>query len=171
MDVAAIEGPYAPQINPFFSNNGVPLGQFPLSVGFASQGKTDSFSIVVRLFRGTTQVVNPSIVVSRAVTDIHFVDQQTKMFVLPMLKACACQGSTCPSPGINPDCDNLDKSPGGAVRSGGRAAELGEARPDDHRRRRRRRANDRALVALRHRRGVRLSFFQVAVSRASRGSG
>ena len=107
MDVAAIEGPYAPQVNPFFNGSGIPLGPFPFSVGFTSMGKTDSFSIVVRLFRGTTQVVNPSIVVSRTVTDIHFVDQQTEMFVLPMLKACACQGSTCPSPGTNPDCDNL----------------------------------------------------------------
>jgi hypothetical protein len=111
MDVAAIEGPYAPMVQQFFSPSGIPLGQFPLSVGFSSQGRTDSFSIVVRLFRGTTQVFNPAIVVSRTVTDIHFVDQETKMFVLPMLKACACQGTTCPSPGTNPDCDNLDNPP------------------------------------------------------------
>jgi hypothetical protein len=110
MDVAAIQGPYAPQVQPFFNNTGIPLGQFPLSVGFTS-GNTDSFSITIRLFRGTTQSVNPTIVVSRTVTDIHFVDQQTKMFVLPMLKACACQGSTCPTPGSNPDCDNLDNPP------------------------------------------------------------
>jgi hypothetical protein len=111
MDVAAIQGPYAPQVQSFFGGSGFPLGQFPLSVGFTSHGMTESFSITVRLFRGTTQVVNPAIVVSRTVTDIHFVDQQTKMFVLPMLKACACQGSTCPSPGSNPDCDNLDDPP------------------------------------------------------------
>lgn len=111
MDVAAIQGPYAPIVQPFFNSTGVPLGQFPLSVGFTSQGMAESFSITVRLFRGTTQVFNPTIVVSRTVTDIHFVDQQTKMFVLPMLKACACQGSTCPIPGTNPDCDNLDNPP------------------------------------------------------------
>jgi hypothetical protein len=111
MDVTAVEGPYAPIVNSFFNGTGIPLGQFPLSVGFSSQGATDSFSIVVRMFRGTTQVVNPAIVVSRTVTDIHFVDRETRMFVLPMLKACACQGSTCPAPGTNPDCDNLDNPP------------------------------------------------------------
>ena len=111
MDVAAIQGPYAPQVQSFFGGSGIPLGQFPAVRRVHVARNVGEFSITVRLFRGTTQVVNPAIVVSRTVTDIHFVDQQTKMFVLPMLKACACQGSTCPSPGSNPDCDNLDDPP------------------------------------------------------------
>jgi hypothetical protein len=31
------------------------------------------------------------------------------MLVLPLLKECACVGSTCPTPGTNPNCDNIDK--------------------------------------------------------------
>jgi hypothetical protein len=108
LDVTAIPGPYAPLVNPFFGN-GIPLGKFPLSVGFVSGGRTNSFSIVARMFRGVSQFMNPPIVVSRTVTDIRFEDQETMMLVLPMLEACACQGSTCPLPGTNPDCDNIDK--------------------------------------------------------------
>ena len=109
LEVDAVQGPYAPQVNQFFGGTGIPLGQFPLSVGFVSGGKTKSFSIVARLFRGVTQISTPSIVVSRTVTDIPFEDQETMMLVLPLLKACACQGTTCPAPGTNPDCDNIDK--------------------------------------------------------------
>jgi hypothetical protein len=32
------------------------------------------------------------------------------MLELQMLRACACSGSTCPSPG-NPACDNIDQPP------------------------------------------------------------
>ena len=28
------------------------------------------------------------------------------MLVVPMMRACACQGTSCPGPG-NPDCDEL----------------------------------------------------------------
>jgi hypothetical protein len=111
LDVAFIQGPYAPMVNPFFSGNGIPLRQFPVSVGFVSGGRTQSFSIVARLFRGTSQFATPPIVVSRTVTGIPFEDQETMMFVLPLLKACSCQGTSCPNPGVNPDCDNIDKPP------------------------------------------------------------
>jgi hypothetical protein len=30
------------------------------------------------------------------------------MLVLPMNRACACQGTSCPSPG-DPECDNIDQ--------------------------------------------------------------
>jgi hypothetical protein len=107
-DVAAVQGPFAPLVNQFFQGSGVALPPFPLSFGFLSGGGTDNFSIVVRLFRGTNLGVNPTLVVSRTVTDIRFVDEKTMMLVLPMRRACACQGTTCPSPG-NPECDNIDR--------------------------------------------------------------
>jgi hypothetical protein len=105
MDVVAIEGPFAPPVGPFFNQFGQTLVPFPLSVGFQSGGMTRSFSAVVRLIRGAFS--SPTLVVSRTVTDVRFVDQQTTMLLFPMTRACACQGTSCPSPG-NPECDNMD---------------------------------------------------------------
>jgi hypothetical protein len=107
MDVAYVVGPFAPQVSPFFGGNGQPIAPFPLSVGFESDGMTASFSITVRLFKAVTSP-SPALVISRTVTDIRFVAGQTMMLVLPMKRACACQGTSCPSPG-NPECDNIDQ--------------------------------------------------------------
>jgi hypothetical protein len=104
MDVATIEGPFAPPVSPFFNGFGQTLPPFPLSVGFQSGGATRSFSAVVRLVRGA--LTSPTLVSSRTVTDVRFVDQQTMMLLFPMTRACACQGTSCPSPG-NPECDNI----------------------------------------------------------------
>jgi hypothetical protein len=105
MDVASIDGGFAPPVNQFFGG-GVPLTPFPLSVGFASGGTTTSFSITVRMFVGTFQTPTPQLVMSRTVTDIRFVPGQTMMLVLPMNRACACQGTSCPS---DPACDNITR--------------------------------------------------------------
>jgi hypothetical protein len=107
IDVASVEGPFSPPVNPFFSGTGVPLPPFPLSVAFASGGKTTSFSVTVRLFRAVTSGT-PVLVVSRTVTDIRFVFGQTMMLVLAMNRACACQGTSCPGPG-DPACDNIER--------------------------------------------------------------
>ncbi len=106
MDVSAIEGPFAPPVNPFFNQFGQTLPPFPLSVGFQSGGATRNFSAVVRLLRNAFSAT-PTLVMSRIVTDVRFVDQQTMMLLFPMNRACACQGTSCPSPG-NPECDNMD---------------------------------------------------------------
>lgn len=107
MDVTSVEGPFAPPSNPFFTGSGVPLAPFPLSVGFESGGKTTSFSLTVRLFKGLN-TTNPFLVISRTVTDIRFVPDKTMMLVLTMNRECACQGTSCPAVG-NPACDNIDK--------------------------------------------------------------
>ena len=99
MDVSTIEGPFAPPVVPFFNQFGQTLPPFPLSVGFQSGGVTRSFSAVVRLVRNAFSTT-PTLVVSRTVTDVHFVDQQTMMLVFPMTRACACQGTACPDPAI-----------------------------------------------------------------------
>jgi len=106
MDVASVAGPFAPPANSFFGGTGEALAPFPLSVGFESDGMTTTFSITVRFFKTTAP--SPVLVVSRTVTDIRFVPGQTMMLVLPMNRACACQGTSCPSPG-NPECDNIDQ--------------------------------------------------------------
>jgi hypothetical protein len=106
MDVSAIEGSFEPPVNAFFNQFGQTLPPFPLSVGFQSGGKTRNFSAVVRLLRNAFSAT-PTLVMSRIVTDVRFVDQQTMMLLFPMNRACACQGTSCPSPG-NPDCDNMD---------------------------------------------------------------
>jgi hypothetical protein len=104
-DVVAIDGPFAPPNNPFFSGSGSQV-PFPQSVGFESGGRTTTFSITVRLFKGVSQTPTPTLVVSRTVTDIRFVDGETMMLVLPMNRTCACQGTSCPT---LPECDNIEQ--------------------------------------------------------------
>jgi hypothetical protein len=106
MDVASIAGPFAPPASAFFGN-GQTLAPFPLSVGFESGGMTNTFSVTVRLFKGVTSP-SAAVVVSRTVTDIRFVSDERMMLVLPMNRACACQGTSCPGPG-DPECDNIDQ--------------------------------------------------------------
>jgi hypothetical protein len=108
VDVTSTPGPFAPSLPPFFQNNPLPPGGFPMSVGFVSSGKTADFSFVVRFFHGAFQTTTPALVMSRTVTDVRFVDQQTMMLELQMLRVCACSGSTCPNPG-NSACDNIDR--------------------------------------------------------------
>lgn len=78
---------------------------FPLSIGFVSKGTAPSFSITLQLLHGWSQGV-PTIVVSRTIADIRFVDQRTMMLVVPMRRACACMGTSCQGAG-DPSCENI----------------------------------------------------------------
>jgi hypothetical protein len=104
LDVTSAPGAFSPPAS-LFPINTETLPPFPLSVGFESGGQTASFSVTARLFRGVS-TGNPFLVISRTVTDIHFVPDETMMLVLAMNRECACQGTSCPSPG-NPACDNI----------------------------------------------------------------
>jgi hypothetical protein len=103
--VAMNAGPQAPTGG--FATSSVISGlAFPLSFGFTSEGTSPSFSITVQFVHGVTQGVVPTIVVSRTITDIRFVDQKTMMLVVPFLHVCACMGTSCPQPG-DPNCDSI----------------------------------------------------------------
>jgi len=104
IQTTVIDGPLPP--SPGFGFGSGFLTGFPLSFGVTSGGTTSSFSFIVQLMRGANTGVMPSIVVSRTVSDVRFADEQTMMLVVPLLRACACQGTSCPSPG-NPMCDAL----------------------------------------------------------------
>jgi hypothetical protein len=99
-------GPVSPGIGSFPQGSSLFGRAFPLSIGFTSGGETPNFSITLQLLRAVNQFGVASIAVSRTVTDIRFVDQKTMMLVLPFLRACACDGTSCPSTD-NPDCDSL----------------------------------------------------------------
>jgi hypothetical protein len=107
VQTAVVEGPLPPGPNSGF---GVGLtSAFPLAFGVTSGGITSTFSFTVQLTRGFNSGTGlPLIVVNRTVSDIRFVDEQTMMLVVPLLRACACQGTSCPSPG-NPMCDAIDR--------------------------------------------------------------
>lgn len=104
------EGPLPPDPGGFngFGGSGPLAPSFPLSFGVKSDGHTPSFSFNVQLMKGFNSG-NPSlIVVKRTITDVRFVDEQTLMLVVPLLRACACQGTSCPAPG-DPQCDGIDQ--------------------------------------------------------------
>lgn len=103
-DLIFTPGPIAPVPGQFFGSN--QLQDFPLSVGFESQSVTASFSIVARLFKFSQAATEHLLVVTRTVSDVRFVDGETRMLVLTLPRACACEGTSCPLPG-NPACDNL----------------------------------------------------------------
>jgi hypothetical protein len=83
---------------------GVPVGQFPISMGVQAS-QTEVFSARVQLFLSANPI---AVVVSRNVTAVRFVHGEVRMLVVPMKRACACQGTSCPLPGTNPDCDDLE---------------------------------------------------------------
>jgi hypothetical protein len=51
-------------------------------------------------------VAPEEILLRRRINGIAFVKGETRMLVVPLSKACACQGTTCPNPG-NPLCDDI----------------------------------------------------------------
>jgi hypothetical protein len=99
--VSVAPGPFEPPPEVFIA--GAQIGAFPISLGIVSQGGTPSFSLVVRLL-DNDQNGQPLIVVSKTVTDVRFVAEQTQMLLLDLPRSCACEGTSCPLPG-NPVCD------------------------------------------------------------------
>ena len=105
------EGPFAPTQfdgRSFFGADFL-RGGFPLSVGVTSAGNASNFSMNVQLF-SKFGLQGSLIVVNRSITDVRFVEEKTMMVVVPLLRACACQGTACPSPG-NPQCDAINQPP------------------------------------------------------------
>jgi hypothetical protein len=81
----------------------VPVVQFPISMGVQAF-ETEVFSSTIRFFRFATP---NGVVMSRNVTGVRLVRGELRMLVVPMKRACMCQGTSCPLPGTNPDCDDL----------------------------------------------------------------
>ena len=111
LSVQAAAGPDAPSpgsagINSVFYS--FVLSSFPTAVYFYPADMTANFSVIVQLQQGLTGLtgVPPTIAVSRTVRDIRFSPEHTMMLVLPMLRACACDGTSCPPVGT-PGCDDL----------------------------------------------------------------
>jgi hypothetical protein len=84
------------------------LGDFPTAVHFYPTDMTANFSVTLQLQQGLTGLTGlpPTIVLSRTVRDIRFSQQHTMMMALPMLRACACDGTSCPPVGT-PGCDDI----------------------------------------------------------------
>jgi hypothetical protein len=76
---------------------------FPLVVTLSPGGPLRAFGLNVQLLPDAAGQV---ILLSRNVRDLAFVEGQQRMFVLPLLARCKCQGTACPDPG-DPDCDEL----------------------------------------------------------------
>ena len=79
-----------------------PLVVLPSSIGFLPGGSS-AFSVSVALIRSRDQAT----VVARSASDVRFVEGRTMMLVLMLPAACACDGTNCPNPETNPDCDSL----------------------------------------------------------------
>jgi hypothetical protein len=105
------DGPFAPDPGGFgagFFGGGPLTSGFPLSFGVNSGGQSSSFSFNVQLTKGSNSGLPQLIVVNRTITDVRFVDEKTMMLVIPMMRACACAGTSCPGPG-DPLCDAIDR--------------------------------------------------------------
>jgi len=79
-----------------------PLVVLPATMGFL-QGGSSAFSVNVQLIRSRDRAT----VVGRSASDVRFVEGRIMMLVLMLPAACACDGTNCPSPDTNPDCDSL----------------------------------------------------------------
>jgi len=110
LQVAIAAGAVAPQPNaPQTSVIGLRLsgsGDLPAAIGIKAGPTSSSFSMTAQLLDLASGTSLPGIVVSRSIADVRFVPDSKLMLVVPMLRACACEGTSCPLPG-NPDCDNI----------------------------------------------------------------
>ena len=77
--------------------------QFPYVVAILAETHLRPFDINVQL---RPDPASQLILISRNARDVAFVAGQKRMFVMPMLAKCRCQGTACPAPG-DPDCDDL----------------------------------------------------------------
>jgi hypothetical protein len=110
LSLQAVAGPDAPSPGSagIISLSSYVLSAFPTAVHFYPADMTANFSIVVQLQQGLTGLTGlpPTIAVSRTVRDIRFSREHTMMLVLPMPRACACDGTSCPPAGT-PGCDDI----------------------------------------------------------------
>jgi hypothetical protein len=110
LEIAVGAGPIAPlpSGSPSINEGTLLTGDFPVSLAFTPGGTTTSFSLTAQLLHNLSGAnADPSsLVVSRTITDVPFFPHQEMMLVVPMLRACACHGTSCPGPG-NPDCDDI----------------------------------------------------------------
>jgi len=77
--------------------------RFPYVVVILAETHIRPFNLNVQL---RPDGISQLILISRSVRDVAFVAGQKRMFVMPMLAKCRCQGTACPAPG-DPDCDDL----------------------------------------------------------------
>ena len=77
--------------------------QFPFVVAVTADAQRRPFSINVQL---RPDAGSQLILVFRNARDVAFGAGQKRMFVMPMLAKCRCEGTTCLDPG-DPDCDDL----------------------------------------------------------------
>ena len=84
------------------------IGSFPASLALVSHGLTKSVSVTVQLSRTAAPTFTPVLVLSKTVIGIPFAEGESRMLVVNLAAKCACQGTTCPLPGVDPDCDDLE---------------------------------------------------------------
>ncbi len=109
LSVQVVAGPDAPSPAGSFTGTffyAFLLDDFPTAVHFYPVDTTANFSVTMQLQQGLTTGLPPTIVLSRTVRDIRFSREHTMMLVLPMLRECACDGTSCPPVGT-PDCDDI----------------------------------------------------------------
>jgi hypothetical protein len=82
------------------------FSNFPVSMGFVSGGGTAAFSVTIQLTKNSN--IQPQPVVSRTVNGVRFVSEQLRMLSVSLNSACACEGTSCPNPGTNPNCDPIE---------------------------------------------------------------
>jgi hypothetical protein len=78
----------------------------PIAVSMEPGPMRSTFSMTVTLIHGLSSSSVPTILVRRSILAVQFAPRQQAMLVVPMMRACACQGTSCPGQG-NPDCDDL----------------------------------------------------------------
>jgi hypothetical protein len=83
-----------------------PIGGFPVSMAFVSEGSTTMFSVRVVFVKGVN-VFPQEVVMSRVFSGIRFSPGELRMLRVSMTAVCACDGTSCPNPGTNPACDDV----------------------------------------------------------------
>jgi hypothetical protein len=91
---------------------GPPLPTFPATLGLVpGNGQGGPFSVTATLFAADPPKFVPARVVQRKVSGISFVHGEKRVVFISLLRACVCQGTSCPDPRTASACADVTNPP------------------------------------------------------------
>ena len=92
-----------PDFAPSFTAT-APASRLPATLGVTTQGHDQAFNVFVTLNQGLSNVP----VLTRNALDVPFSTNEELVLFLPLLKACACEGTNCAN-ATDPNCLDLNR--------------------------------------------------------------
>jgi hypothetical protein len=88
---------------------GLPLATLPGTLGVVpGEGQSGPFSVMAALSVSDPATFATARIVQRTVSGISFVHGEKRAVFISLLRACVCQGTSCPDPRTAPECADVN---------------------------------------------------------------